>query len=176
MKKGALVLIISLLAFTVFSLFGCEEPTPTGTTNNVETPNPTETEPSDYLELDRNMLAASLNEDIQEMQRLLDEGADINVQDIKGWTPLCNAVNDDNIEVALFLLNRGANVNARDMYNSTPLHEAVRGGDIEMVTMLIEHGADVNMVDDAGNTPLAVALQEGKNEAAEFLKQHGSSE
>ena len=81
---------------------------------------------------------------------LLDRGADVDVQDGWGRTPLALAAADGKRYVVELLLARGAHVDARDNEGRTPL--MVSSGDI--ATLLIEHGANVNAHDKEGHTPL----------------------
>lgn len=56
---------------------------------------------------------------------LIQEGADVNIQDLNGQTPLHKAVTQDNIVVLYSLLNAGANVDIEDNQGNTPLDIAV---------------------------------------------------
>ena len=55
---------------------------------------------------------------------LLQRGADANIQDDGGYTPLHNAARWNSTDVAQCLLLHGADKNIRDGYNRTPLDEA----------------------------------------------------
>jgi ankyrin repeat protein len=103
-----------------------------------------------------------------------DNGADLNVRDDWGRTPLHSASNKDceyipqegsihdvnndhnrHPECIRTLLEYGANINATDRDGFTPLHVALNK---ECITTLIENGANVNGKDNCGRTPLHVAL------------------
>ena len=97
------------------------------------------------------------------MEALIEAGADVNMADGEGYTPLHEAVRFGNIEAARALIEAGANINAsaeRDGY--TPLHEVSRGHEIpgahiaiaDTVLLLVAAGADVNATDDQGKTVL----------------------
>lgn len=45
-----------------------------------------------------------------------------------GWTPLHEACNQGNVEVAKQLLKAGANVNVQGFEDDTPLHDAAGNG------------------------------------------------
>lgn len=79
---------------------------------------------------------------------LIEHGADVNVKNELGMTPLfeCWA----NEQVAEILIEHGANVNERSNDKKTPLHFANSGLD----EVLVKHGADVNARDNTGRTPL----------------------
>ena len=84
------------------------------------------------------------------MQLLLSHGADVNVLDCWGDSPLHKAFQYGRaVEI---LVDRGADVNIRN--NSTVLHEASRSGNLDVVQLLLSLGADVNDLDHQGVTPL----------------------
>ena len=73
-------------------------------------------------------------------------------EDKYGDTPLHDAAEYGNTEVATLLLDRGADVNARDNYDNTPLHNAVLYGNTEVATLLLDRGADVAARNNEGYT------------------------
>jgi ankyrin repeat protein len=80
---------------------------------------------------------------IQEIARLLKEGADPNAQDDDGFSPLHFAAQESLPEPARLLLNAGANPNLEDSFGITPLGRAAhteRG--IQVVKLLLAAGAD----------------------------------
>ena len=88
---------------------------------------------------------------------LIQKGADVNVRDQYGDTPLHQALwGADFDKIAWLLIQQGANVNARDKEGKTPLHKA---RDSKIVQLLIQKGADVNARDKKGRTPLSIALR-----------------
>ena len=64
------------------------------------------------------------------VKALLDAGADVNVPDVRGMTPLMLAVANDrqNIDVIRLLIARGADVNAKSLAGETALDWAVKTG------------------------------------------------
>jgi len=79
---------------------------------------------------------------------LLEHGADINVQEEDGWTPLHVASRYGALEVMRLLLEHGVDVEAKDKTGKTPLQCTVtsdEGVDLdrldEVVKLLREHGA-----------------------------------
>lgn len=91
---------------------------------------------------------------IDMLKFLIDQGADVNVPNNIGWTPLHLAAIRSNVDVIQFLIERGADVNAKSIVGRTPLHEAVFSNpNINVLIRLIEKGADVNAKDDDGRKP-----------------------
>jgi hypothetical protein len=76
--------------------------------------------------VDTSLHKASRLMNTEEMKLLLDNGANVNSQDINRYTPLHFVAGSNNCsrftEIACqILLERGANVNATNMFGSTPL-------------------------------------------------------
>jgi len=112
------------------------------------------------------LLSAAKGGDIDEVRRLLDGGAKVNVKDKEEMTPLCFAAMRDHTEIAALLIHRGADVNAPNHDGWTPLHIAGGGGRTATVSLLLDRGADVNARMDDGTTPLYVAATFGFTEIA----------
>lgn len=116
---------------------------------------------------------AALNGDIAQVRSLLGKGADPNVRDEDGETPLIraaslrgrvgsredNAPHSDPLSVIRLLLDKGAEVDARDRQGRTALLAAMEGsaseyrvfgGDLAIAKLLIERGANVNAQDNEG--------------------------
>ena len=86
---------------------------------------------------------------------LLDRGADVNGQDVFGFTALHLASGRGYTDIVTILLDRGAAVNGQNIFGFTPLYMAVPYTDI--ATALLEHDADLNVTDKDGRTPLHLA-------------------
>ena len=114
------------------------------------------------------------NEEIEDIARLLIErGANVNVPDKDGATPLFRVAS---VKIARLLIERGANVNAADREGLTPLHLAVTEGlGIELARLLVLRGADVNARNRAGHTPLDLVVVDAfDQDLALFLVAHGA--
>ncbi|MCR5262151.1 MAG: ankyrin repeat domain-containing protein [Candidatus Gastranaerophilales bacterium] len=68
---------------------------------------------------------------------LIQSGADVNIQDSNGQTPLHKAVTQDNIVVLYSLLNAGANVDLEDNQGDSPIDTA-KDNDKEVYVSLLE--------------------------------------
>ena len=72
---------------------------------------------------------------------LLGKGADVNMADADGWTPIHWAAHRGHIEVVRILLDRGADPNSEDGSKCTPLHWAAFYGHKKVVQLLLRRGA-----------------------------------
>lgn len=84
-------------------------------------------------------------------------GANINVSDIYGKTPLMKQAQLNQQERVKLLLQLGANIHAKDDSQQTALHYAKAP---ETIKILLENGSDPCAIDNMGNTPLMLQLLE----------------
>uniref|UniRef100_F1KQT9 Protein phosphatase 1 regulatory subunit 12A n=1 Tax=Ascaris suum TaxID=6253 RepID=F1KQT9_ASCSU len=103
-------------------------------------------------------LSACLSGDLEEVQTLLDNGADINTCTVDGLTALHQAVIDGKPEMVQFLCDHGADLNAQDNEGWTPLHAAACCGNLDLVEYLCMEGADISVTNS--DKELAVDLAE----------------
>ena len=104
------------------------------------------------------------------LQYLIQRGANVDVKNIHGETPLLKLLRSDRFSaqnVDCLLLN-GADPKVADPRGETALHYAVFRGHTEVIDSLIKHGADVNAQTDSKYTPLHNAVFQ-KNPKATFL-------
>jgi ankyrin repeat protein len=121
-------------------------------------------------------LASMDNDTLLLLQYLLNRGADMEIVNREGYTPLFNAIMEENREAVRLLIDNGANVNAKTLkYGSNPLHVAVLSDSPEIVGMLIDGGTDVNAKDNDGETPLDLVCKINDNkEIIDLLLQASS--
>ena len=120
---------------------------------------------------------ACKNGNINEIKRLLDNGADVNAKDDDGYTPLISASAGGFVETAKFLLENGADMNAEDKYGWTSLMYASQNRHINMLKFLIENGADVNHKSiDGRDTALKVAYCEENDDILNLLRENGAEQ
>jgi len=117
---------------------------------------------------------AAMHGDKAAVQRLLQQKADVNAQQIDGATALHWAVQRNNIEVASALLAAGAKVTAETRYKITPLSIAATNGNAALITRLIEAGADANSTSREGETVLMTASLNGNVDAIKALLAKGA--
>lgn len=95
--------------------------------------------------------------------RLLAFGADPNVADHEGRTPLWLAVHREDARIAALLLDYKADPDCRVGKNRlTPLMAAAKNGRIEVVNLLLDRGADPRHVAEDGRTAAQFAKENFK--------------
>jgi ankyrin repeat protein len=106
---------------------------------------------------------------------LLEYGADVQMCDESGNTPLHLAVRHGHFEpeLARELLELNAEVDSRDGNRSSPLLLASGLGDTGILQLLLSQGADVHLRDRDGSTTLHHAAFHDQLEVARILLQHG---
>jgi hypothetical protein len=112
---------------------------------------------------DRDLTDAAFLCDLVKVRDLLAAGADPDVRDDDGRTPLFSAVLGGSIGLCGLLLEAKADVNARDTQGFTALHFAAQEDLPEMARLLIAKGADVNAVDEDGASVLWRAIFSWRN-------------
>lgn len=105
---------------------------------------------------------------------LIHRGADPNVRDKYGMTPLHYAAYRGDAASAKALLKDGADPNAKDSLGMTPLHAAAFAAHSAVLKVLLKGGAKVAMKDSLGNTALHYAAYKKSVEAVRILLAAGA--
>ncbi|CAH04695.1 cGMP-dependent protein kinase interacting domain-containing protein [Caenorhabditis elegans] len=105
-------------------------------------------------------LSACMSGDEEEVEELLNKGANINTCTVDGLTALHQSVIDSKPEMVRFLCEKGADVNAQDNEGWTPLHAAACCGNVAIVRYLCQHGADLSIVNSDKELALDLAVDE----------------
>ena len=123
---------------------------------------------------------------------LIDKGADVNLPDDNGNTPLRYACETDNKHIISLLIQNGAIINGTalamcsckdalkelidhcdiqeiDMIGRTFLMYVCEAGNIDAVMMLVESGADLNVCDTTGMDALGYALEGHHTDIVSYL-------
>lgn len=114
------------------------------------------------------------------LKLLIDHGADLNIKDKQGWTPLQHILNSyGNPTNAKILTDAGADVNTKNHSGQTIFHLAAIKKDISLIEYLLAKGIDVDSRDNEGQTPLYHAAALNKDDiyfdVAEMLLKNGAN-
>ena len=113
------------------------------------------------------------------VELLLRLGAEPNIKDAGGHTPLYSVANECKAHggagVVRALVQAGASVDAHDgVKHCTALHMAARRGNVEVAGALLDSGADIEARDSLGETPLRRAVNCDKTDVATLLLARGA--
>lgn len=143
--------------------------------------------------------------DLEQVERHLYWGTDLNAADADGRMPLHVSAANGSIPVARLLLEHGAAVDGLDAQGHTPLHHALMAGrtqladelvrrgatvdvntllwamveghvrDRDVLAFLLRHGVDLDARNARGDTPLLAAIRGHDRVIAKLLIQHGAA-
>ena len=117
------------------------------------------------------LIAACRSGRVDIAQYLIENGADIEAKDKKGYTPLFIAVENQKPDIVKLLIEKGANVKIKTKFLVTLLIIASKKGNIDIIKMLVQAGADLNDIDKNNETALSVAKS---YEVRKFLQDSGA--
>jgi ankyrin repeat protein len=106
----------------------------------------------------------------------LDAGADVNISNRFGETPLMHASGKDFDklgDIQLLLLEKGADTTMKDSNGNTALHYAAgnssAAGAKTLAENLLDYGADAKAVNNRSKTALDIAVERGNEALSKFL-------
>ena len=105
----------------------------------------------------------AIREDLETLSLLIDLGANIELRDDEGRTPLLYASENGYFDAVKFLLSKGANINATNKSGQNVLHLAARGDSLQTLEMLASYGANTKKIDDNGHNLLHIAAWKSSN-------------
>ncbi len=115
------------------------------------------------------LLKATQRGDREAVLKLLEEGADINVGDAQGRTPVMIATYQHNTDMVRVLLQAGADVNIRDNNKENPLLHAGAQGWLDILSLAIEAHADTRLTNRFGGISIIPASERGHVEVVREL-------
>jgi uncharacterized protein len=121
---------------------------------------------------------------MQSVELMLLRGANVNLPDANGITPLMVSARytyRGGAEMTKFLLEKGALVNVKTKKDSTalmfacsPVAQHYEDDYVKVVNMLIAKGAQINVKNQLGATPLSIASQGNWQKIVAVLKKAGA--
>lgn len=113
------------------------------------------------LSTDYGCTALSITHQYTSAMILIESGADPNIKDDFGFTPVLSACNVGNSKLLQVLIDAGASVNVRDPNGDTPIITAAMQGSTKCVEILIKHSCDLNLTGTFSNTALVESARYG---------------
>jgi len=105
---------------------------------------------------------------------LLKHGANIQLKNSNGRSPLMEAARAGNARIAGLLLKNRAVINDTDNEGKTPLMFACMSGNAEVTMILLDHGAEINAQDKDGWTAIMEAAKKGDLKSVKLLAGRGA--
>ncbi|XP_067108399.1 ankyrin repeat and SOCS box protein 9-like [Osmerus mordax] len=116
---------------------------------------------------------AAYNGHALSLQKLIAQGACVNLATLDRVSPLHVACLQGNTACAKMLIDNGANLNSPTVEQTTALSEACDLGHVACVTLLLQHGA-VPQGSCLSDSPIHRAAAKGHLECIETLAHHGA--
>jgi len=113
------------------------------------------------------------SEDVRMIKLLAKYGANVNLENNIGQTPLFDVAQYGKTDVARTLVKCGADVNVTDRLYHTPLHMAINNR-LPMVRFLVSHQAHINTSCIVKLTPLHLAVEHEKTSIVKLLLDKGA--
>ena len=111
----------------------------------------------------------------EDIQLIIDRGADVNERNKKNCTALMLASRKGNIDAMNVLLRAGADRTIEDADGDTWIHNAIYGNcSKEVLQSIIDQGADVNATNNKNSTALMLASEKGNIDAMNVLLSAGA--
>ena len=108
------------------------------------------------------------------LKALLAAGANVNVCDEEGHTPLFVACQNGNVDAVKLLSGAGANLNSARNDGAIPIGVASYNGHADVVKALLEDGANIDAATKSGVTSLYSAAEQGHAEVMELILAAGA--
>ncbi|XP_023701906.1 ankyrin repeat domain-containing protein 39 [Cryptotermes secundus] len=116
----------------------------------------------DELDFERGIWYAAQHDDLERVEKLLNQGVSPDVQDSAGYFALHYAARAGHDRICCCLLAAGATVDAVTRAGqATALHRASSAGHDSVVTLLLKSGSNSGLRDADGKTALHRAVEQG---------------
>ena len=127
------------------------------------------------IDWDERFVRAANKKSYKEMEEALANGANINVQNVRGISTLHAAVMSRNLDLVSWLVKKGADPSLVNNIGDGVLHEAAKNEDPDYLKEILSvRGVNVNIQNALGSTPLMEAISGKRVEAAKILLEAGA--
>lgn len=113
------------------------------------------------------------SENLKKVKELVADGANVNIQDERGFTPLMWASYYGQTKIVKELIAANADLDKQDEVGGTALLLAVSAGpkNMETIKTLVDAGADISIKDDEGWTAFKTAVGARYSEISQLLNE-----
>lgn len=125
-------------------------------------------------QLDEALYKAAAFGNAEDVEKLLNAGANINVKLEGDGTPLIAAAREGRTAVVRLLLDRGANPDLGTPGDGNPLIVAAREGRLDIAVLLLDRGAAINLIVPGDENALIQASGQGNFEMVKLLVSRGA--
>lgn len=124
------------------------------------------------------ILVAASNANFEIVETLLEYGANPNLSDENGKTPLMlmvetsenDSISDKLLETATLLIRKGADVNSKDKYGETALIKAVLKNNSDLIYLLLNNNADPSIKRNDNETALTLTTIKKQFESSRIFE------
>jgi len=125
-----------------------------------------------------NLIDQCRNGNEYDIKKLIKKGADVNMKDENGDTPLtisCYIEYKNSLSIIKYLIKKGADINLPNDSIDSPLICACYGKNhYSVIEYLVENKANINFKNEEGNTPLIISCQNGEIDVIKYLVNKGA--
>jgi bla regulator protein BlaR1 len=125
--------------------------------------------------LDRALYEAAKDGDLDEVNQIIQAGADVNGVIQGDGSPLIGAAQSGVLAIARRLLDAGADPSLPVEGDGSPLIQAAARGHLDIVTLLLDRGADVNQIVPGDENALMCASEQGQLPVVQLLVKRGAN-
>jgi ankyrin repeat protein len=108
-----------------------------------------------------------INQSLAEI--LIENGANLDIQNNNGYTALIYAAENENLDLAKKLIDSGANLDIQDNQGYTALMEAATCNNSDLTEKLIDSGANLDIQNNNGYTALIYAARKNSDLAKKLI-------
>jgi serine/threonine-protein phosphatase 6 regulatory ankyrin repeat subunit B len=127
------------------------------------------------IDWDEQLIIAANKRDYGKLQEAVDNGANINVSNVRGITQMHAAVMSRNLQMVEWFASHGANPSLKTFAGDSALHDAAKLEDPDFLKSLLgARGCDVNVVNTLGSTPLMEAAAASRMDCVKLLLKAGA--
>ena len=116
-----------------------------------------------------NIFSAIQNNDVENLKGLLSSGADLNLKDHFGLSPLHYSALKWHLDCLRELINASADIHAKNQRGDIPLHIAISSGYLDCVQSLLESGASPSLLNLNHQTAKDLAASHDHRECVKLI-------